>query len=347
MMTTQKPKSHKTFLYVLMFLPLGLGMIVFMFFNYNPALQEELYNKRQADLCVPQRLSITSWNIAYAGLGKGVDFFYDGGRMVRSSEDAVRENLVEIISFLKKNSADFTLLQEVDIHSKRSYYQNQLDSILHYTGIENAYFALMYDCFFVPSPAFDALGRVRSGMASFGKCSAYQVVRYSYPDRGFSLTKAFMPRYGFLVSRYTTYNGKDLVLINNHNSAFDKGDLRRMELKYLVDFVSKEYENGNYVIVGGDWNQTPPNYTGRASTQAYTPYPIADSIVPKSWQWVSDVRTSSLRFCNTPYNKDSSLVSLVDFFLVSPNVEVQGITTHDLGFVNSDHNPITAIFLLK
>ncbi|MGL5913827.1 MAG: endonuclease/exonuclease/phosphatase family protein [Bacteroidales bacterium] len=349
MKKADQPKVKRGFSHIVIMIALIplVGMLLVNVFKYSPEAEEELYNKRQADLCVPQELTITIWNIGYAGLGKDADFFYDGGRMVRSIQSDVEQNLQQISAFLSQNSADFTLLQEVDVCSKRSYYQNQLDSIVHYANIPYHHFAFTYKCLFVPSPMTEPLGRVQSGLATLGKCDPYQAVRYAYQNRNFSLIKSFMPRYAFLVTRYTAHNGKDVVLVNNHNSAFDKGNLRRAELEQLVSFVRKEYEEGNYIIVGGDWNQTPPRYSSTASTKDYTPYPIADSIVPKGWQWVSDRAKPSMRFCNQPYDSETSLTSVVDFFLVSPNVEVGKITTHNLGFANSDHNPVTIRIYLK
>ena len=51
---------------------------------------------------------------------------------------------------------------------------------------------------------------------------------------------------------------KQLVIINLHLEAYDDGSAREKQMKVLKDIMVKEYEKGNYVIVGGDFNQTFP-----------------------------------------------------------------------------------------
>lgn len=41
-------------------------------------------------------VTCTSWNIGYCGLGANMDFFYDGGNQVRTSEEKTEKNLVFI-----------------------------------------------------------------------------------------------------------------------------------------------------------------------------------------------------------------------------------------------------------
>ena len=49
-----------------------------------------------------------------------------------------------------------------------------------------------------------------------------------------------------------------MIVINLHNSAFDNtGELRSRELGMLKDYLEREYRNGSYIIVGGDWNMNP------------------------------------------------------------------------------------------
>ncbi|NJM15622.1 MAG: hypothetical protein HC896_09855 [Bacteroidales bacterium] len=70
----------------------------------------------------------------------------------------------------------------------------------------------------------------------------------------------------FLLQRFGLSNGKQLVVINTHNSAYDDGTLRNLQMNYLKTILKNEQASGNYIIVGGDWNQCPPgfipNYNG-------------------------------------------------------------------------------------
>lgn len=72
-----------------------------------------------------------SFNTGYAGLGDNADFFMDGGKAVKSTDEArMRENMDEIAAIIAESSADFTLLQEVDENSSRTYSVNQVESYI-------------------------------------------------------------------------------------------------------------------------------------------------------------------------------------------------------------------------
>jgi endonuclease/exonuclease/phosphatase family metal-dependent hydrolase len=314
---------------------------------YRPSPQEVLYSKLQPQRCLPGKFAVTSWNIGYCGLGKDADFFYDGGKQVRSSKKEVLKNLERIKAFLGADTSSFLLLQEVDVDSKRSYNIDEQHSIADSRCDGSHFFAYNYKAWFVPIPVFRHMGRVQSGLATFGRCAPHHVVRYAYPDATPYPQRIFLLKRCFLLCRYTAQNGRDLVLINTHNSAYDSGEQRAAEMEMLRDFVMEEYENGSYVIVGGDWNQTPPGYEKRATTKQYTPHPVDSDLFPGEWQWVYDRTAETVRFTNQPYVEEESLTSAVDFFLVSPNVEVLKVAVHKLNFEHSDHNPVTATFALR
>lgn len=46
------------------------------------------------------------------------------------------------------------------------------------------------------------------------------------------------------------------MLINFHLEAYDSGEGKIAQSKMLADILEAEYEKGNYVIAGGDFNQT-------------------------------------------------------------------------------------------
>jgi endonuclease/exonuclease/phosphatase family metal-dependent hydrolase len=155
-----------------------------------------------------------------------------------------------------------------------------------------------------------------------------------------------------LVNRYPTKNGKELVLINTHLSAFDDGSLKKQEMQFVKDYVLEEYSKGNYVIVGGDWNQSPPTFKLNTFGEDYKVdffklTNIADDFVPKSWTWVYDPISPTNRYVNKPYSPEKTYKTIIDIFLVSPNVQIVQSHTFDLHFKNSDHNPISIGFRLK
>ena len=89
--------------------------------DYKPEPTELVYESENPDtIDVSKEMSLMIWNIGYCGLSDDMDFFYDGGKQVRTSKENVYENFEFVKSTLKNNdSLDFILLQEVDLHSKR------------------------------------------------------------------------------------------------------------------------------------------------------------------------------------------------------------------------------------
>lgn len=47
------------------------------------------------------------------------------------------------------------------------------------------------------------------------------------------------------------------------------------------------------------------------------------------------------------YVEGENFVTIIDGFIVSPNVEIVNVQGKDLKFENSDHNPVSAVFKLK
>ena len=109
-----------------------------------------------------EEFSVISWNIGYAGLGKGSDFFMDGGTNVASADqDTVAASLLGIYKTLYSSSdpATIFMLQEVDKNSSRTYGKDEAYAL----GINNSTYALNYSCKFVPYPV-PPIGRVNSGL---------------------------------------------------------------------------------------------------------------------------------------------------------------------------------------
>lgn len=310
----------------------------------------ELLHETKAKPLAGKQFSILTWNIGYAGLGKEMDFFYEGGEKVRPGENEFRQYLQGIVSELKKHdTADFVFLQEIDLHSKRSYFTDELKVISEQTRFRHHYFGKNYDSRYVPVPVTGPMGRVVSGVAVFAKHEPARVSRIDFGTR-FSWPKQLvMLQRCFLLMRYPLENGHDLVLINTHNSVFDEeGFLRRQELKMLEDTMNHELAKGNYVIAGGDWNMNPSrsgqewlnNISGDRMT--LFPPPPEDSLF-RGWQIVYDPSAPTNRNVNMPYRKGITGTTILDYFVVSPNLIIKRIKTLPLEFRYSDHNPVFCV----
>ena len=319
--------------------------------DYKPADTVEVY-KGKTGTMVPDSLEFTMmlWNIGYCGLDASMDFFYDGGTHVRPAEENVLNNLSAVSSFIaKQNDVDFFLIQEVDKDSKRSYHINEFDSIQAVHKDFSAFFGKNYDVFFIPTPPTDPYGEVLSGLMTLSRYQPTEVVRHQFPGNYAFPKGLFMLDRCFLVSRIPVSNGKQLLIINTHNSAYDDGSLRSGQMKYLKNFLLKEYKKGNYIIVGGDWNQCPPGLNTEIEGFTFDKkdyIPINKDYMPADWNWVYSNNVPTNRRVATPYDKSNTPTTVIDFFLTSPNIANLSIENINLNFQNSDHQPVKARFRL-
>jgi endonuclease/exonuclease/phosphatase family metal-dependent hydrolase len=315
--------------------------------KYEPPSAENLEIKGTAQLLPEWKKAFTilSWNIGYAGLGKEMDFFYDGGKKVRPPRKDFRKYIAGICNLLKNNdSVDFIFIQEADIHAKRSYFSDESMELSESLKGYCRAFAKNYDCRFVPLPLTSPMGRVVSGLITFSKYRPDSAVRMDFGTNFGWPTNLAMLNRCFLTMRFRMTEGKELVLINTHNSAFDeKAVLREKELALLGDFMLKEYEKGNYVIAGGDWNQNPRGFekekivSGDAVTEIFSPF---SGMLWRKWQFVYDPSRPSNRDVVTAYEKGITKTTTIDFFVISPNLKAESVETLETGFENSDHQPV-------
>jgi len=290
------------------------------------------------------QIKLLIWNIGYAGLDASMDFFYDGGDQMRPSKERVIRNVDGITSTLEPYIGyDFIMLQEVDKNSKRSYHINEFQEINDQFQGYHSSFGMNYDVGFVPIPVTEPMGKVKSGLMTLSRQCPESVERHSFPGNYSWPKKLFMLDRCFLVHRYQVSNQSELVLINTHNSAYDDGTLRAQQISHLRNYLLSEYEKGNYVIVGGDWNQTPfglkaelPSHRFDTKSLSY----VEKDYPAPGWHWAFDSSIPTNRRVATPYDRSSSLTTVIDCFLASPNVELIEVETIDLNFQYSDHQPV-------
>lgn len=300
--------------------------------------------------------SFLIWNIGYAGLGEKEDFFYDGGEKVRPSKEQHDIYLNGIERTLGEFAGtDFIMIQEIDTSSKRSYYTNELHRIAASLPGYVYTYATNYQVGFIPEPLFgsptNALGAVQAGLGTYSKYTPSSATRLQFPGEFPWPKKVFFLDRCMLVMRFPVMNGKELLVINTHNSAYDSdGKLKGQEMDYLKNFVTTEYEKGNYVVVGGDWNQNPPSFPQNHFNQgkeAYDQGIIAADFMPEGWTFAFDMSYPTNRNLKTAYVSGETTTDLIDYFLLSPNVELMGVKTIDMQFSYSDHQPVKMEVRLK
>ena len=289
-----------------------------------------------------QPLSILSWNIGYCALGAECDFFMDGGSSDPADKPTVERYLGEIRAQLALGDYDMVILQEVDSDSSRSYGIDESAPL----SIGQSLYALNYSCPFVPVP-WPPMGKVHSGLLTSSEYrieSAQRVALpcpFSWPLRTANLKRCL------LVSRLPVEGGdRQLVLVNLHLEAYDDGEGKTAQTRQLMELLEKEYAAGNYVIAGGDFNQTFPGALDAfpmLSPELWTPGTLEEASLPEGFSYVYDLDVPSCRLLNQPYDPSDTANTqyyVIDGFIVSPNVTVDAAETLDLGFADSDHNPV-------
>src|SRR4030042_1003975 len=350
----------KSLLIIIVLLVLGfIGLIVYAkISDYKPE-EKEIISQSDSPSLLNDSLtfSFLTWNIGYAGLDKDMDFFKDGGTKVITPKDKCLDNISLIGDFLLRNdTVDFILLQEIDRDSKRSYRIDQYEKMAGILSGHHPFFAKNYDVFFVPAPPTKPMGKVLSGITIYSKFIPESSTRYSLPgDFGFPTQLFYLDRC-FMINRYKIESGKELVLINTHNEAFDEGGkIRKAQMERLREFVLNEYNSGNYIIEGGDWNQYPPDFkpaftgnkefTGQIGN--FYLMGIEPDYMPGEWKWIYDPSTPTFRTLIAAYDPATTPTSVCDIFLISPNIESVSVNCYHLCFTSSDHNPVITQVKLK
>jgi endonuclease/exonuclease/phosphatase family metal-dependent hydrolase len=275
-------------------------------------------------------IQILNWNIGYCGLGEESDFFYDGGSTVRMEQSIVQKNLNGVMNTLKYyDEADIILLQEVDTLSKRSWQLNEYSDIASILPDHNASFCLNYNVKFVPIPLTNPMGKVMGGLASFNRFTVTNATRHQFPSSYAWPNSIYFLDRCFMVQRMP-YNDVELVVINTHNSAYDDGSLKKAEMDYMKEFLKAEEQKGNYVIVGGDWNQHAPGTGDRQVPNEYL----------EGWTWAFDTSYPTNRNLEKAYVAGETQTQVIDFYLCSPNISVKKVEVVNLDFKFSDHQPV-------
>ena len=335
---------------------------VLTIFEYDPAPTEAVAVQPAGSdapasraLAAGDSVDILSWNIGYCGLSEEADFFMDGGSGVRTvSRDGVLANLAGVERVAAEQDADIVLLQEVDCDSSRSYHIDEAAALLGSfagKGYSSA-FAPNYMVPFVPYPV-PPIGKVNSGILTLSRLeSDVRAERvqlpcpFDWPIRLGNLKRCLLVERVPVSGADADGASHELVLINLHLEAYDDGAGKAAQTAQLVEFMRSEYEKGNYVVAGGDFNQT-------FSTVDTGSYPVQKEglwecgylgaeTFGDGFSMLMDHKNPTCRSLDRPYDASDPTFQyyMIDGFVVSSNVRVDALETLDTGFDFSDHNPV-------
>ena len=345
-------KVLKNILKVLGIFLLAIVLLVGGFFGYltvtefNPKKEEKVNVSEEKDyskeLKKGDSVTVMTWN-----LGDNADFFMDGGKSVQTADkNRVNENLKGFKTAIKEVTPDILMCQEVDVNSDRSHKNDEVKYLQeNFSGYSNT-FATNYKVPYVPYP-IPPIGKVEGGILTMSKYEIKSATRvqlpcpFSWPYRLGNLKRCLC------INRIPIADSeKELVVVNLHLEAYDSGEGKKEQTKMLKNYLQAEYDKGNYVIAGGDFNQIFsnvdnskfPTYEGKWQAGK-----LDVNEFSSDWGFLMDETKASCRSLDQPLkNADKSKFQyyIIDGFIVSKNIGVSSVKTHDLGFKNTDHNPV-------
>ena len=353
-----------TLLGIILALILAVGIyVVYMLIQYyriEDNLDLEINNNKSQIITLNTNYTIATYNIGFGAYTHEFDFFMDKGEMLDGTKvsgsgsrakdkQTVLDNTNGAIKVLKDINADFVFVQEVDTKATRSYKVNQMDMIVN--SFDMGYdFAYNFHSAYLFYPIFNPHGSVEAGQLTLSKYQINSATRRSFPVAT-SLSKFFDLDRCFVVNRLKIDGSdKELVLINLHMSAYDEGGkIRQQQLEMLNQVLAEEYDKGNYVIAGGDFNHDIANSINLYQTEQKVPewvFQLDDNDLAEHYKFATASNCPTCRSTDMPYEKGVNYTVVVDGFIVSDNVQIIKSENIDTDFEYSDHNPATLQFKL-
>lgn len=336
---------------VLPLLYVGGNILFAVITKFKPLPVEILEENKSVEKSVDTAFSLLIWNVGYGALGKDVDFFYDNGEMVVTPKSMVEKYIAgEQKTLSEFKDYDFILLQEADKKGKRSHNIDMEEKFAEIFPNFHRVFTPNYDVKFLPFPWTEPLGRIYGGLLSFSKLTPSESKRIALPGISDFPRKFFYLERCLLMQRFPLQTGKELIVINQHLEAYDDGGVKRAQMQVMRQYAEEEFAKGNYVVIGGDWNIAPPDFDVHKWEKESETEPLYlmknDSVFLPEWQYAYDSEVPSNRKLNRPLD-DKTYTTVIDYFCLSPNVEIVEVKGINAGFENSDHNPVSLKMRLK
>lgn len=340
-------KVLKVIIDILILAVLIIGFILITEFSPKNGEALKTVGKSTVKLNKNAELSILTYNIGHLISNESESLFIEGGSSTRSAQkQVVTDNLEAAKKIVEDENADITLLQEVDYKSRASYDVNEYVELSNdFNGV--SMYAVEQDVF-IPYPFPNLIGSVKTGISILSKydgggCRLNLPQTYEFPERIFAAKKCLQK---MVIPIEGTNN--NLVVINVDMEDYDDGSMRASQLEMLKEEMLLEYNKGNYVIAGGDFNMLfPKDEANEYESINYTITKIDSKVFSDDWNIVTDTSKKTFRLRNIPYNENESITATVDGFITTPNIEVKSVSVIDTGFKNTNHNPVKIKIKLK
>lgn len=339
-----------------------LAYVIYFFACYHRIPDNQVLDVNQASVSANagtvttgETYRIMSYNIGFGAYVPEFSFFMDGGTESWAFSKEKCEYAVNgAANTLKEQDPDFVFIQEVDIDSTRSYHLDQRKLVTAVLDSYNWTFAQNYDSPFMMYPFYHPHGICRAGLMTMSKYTISDSIRRSFPITT-SFKKVIDLDRCYSITSFDVDNGKKLYIINLHMTAYGGDDsVREAQTSKLFADMEKYYANGDYVIVGGDFNHDlllGENETGFAGWAQ----PFPKSKIPEgfrfAFEYLSEEELAAMplssRNTDMPYQKGVTLENLLDGFIISDNITMETYTVLNKGYLYADHEPVMMDFILN
>lgn len=350
-------------IFLLIILVALIAYLIYLFASYhripdNQALKIEKTSDGTAaadTLTTEKEYSALTYNVGFGAYTPDFSFFMDGGKSSwAKSKESVESDIQGAGELVASKDPDFALIQEVDLNSTRSYHVDEYSILKDTIPSYNTVFAQNYDSAFLFYPFTQPHGRSRSGLALFSKYPVTDSLRRSFPIST-SFSKFFDLDRCYSISRVPVDNGKELAIFLLHMSAYGNSDaIREAQIRMLSADMEKEYEAGNYVLCGGDFNHDLKASEKDAENCESWAYPFPREELPEHFSFCldnlsdseKDALWDSARNADMEYVPGVTYTVTLDGFITSDNIECTEYENINTGYSYSDHDPVYMKFKL-
>lgn len=287
-------------------------------------------------------LRLVTWNLGYAGLGRESDFVTDGGRrFLPPSRKVVKKNIETTTEILSRQTADIFLLQELAKSGPLTLWHNLLKHVDQALPNMSRAFYPDIKTQLLPPPV-----RFVHGLGIYSTKVAGSVHLAPLPLDKNDVFPGVKRKYAALVMTLPIDGcAHNWSIINVHLSAFDDAAaLRRRQLDAVLELAQQEYSKGNAVVVGGDWNMQLTDTAFPSTTQEqylFWIHAFPENVLNPGWVLAIDETVPTVRTNERSFQDDENYRTIIDGYILSPNVEIVNIEGVETGFESSDHQPVS------
>ena len=204
-------------------------------------------------------LRVMAWNVKYGA--KRTPFWFDcWGDQVSMTHAEITSNMSSLYEMIKEADPDILMVEEIELHSRRSSYYDMIQGILDHTELNYGAYYETWNSRYIPS---EGLGRMSLGNAIFSKYPISKSEKIMQADRRDldALTKPFYLHRAIGRAEIEISETLKVAAYVVHTAAYDQDATETEEgtkvkqIKHIYDVVSQEPLP---FILGGDFNELPP-----------------------------------------------------------------------------------------